>query len=306
MLFTDGAAIEAQFAIDRKSDDLSLQLSLAARPDSPLAGALNALTATDSLFGGFKGGNAGQVVLHAALPAALRPLLGPAVDDMVKDALAKEKDPNKRAMAQKLLNAISPTLKAGEVDALVGLRGPDSSGHYSAVVGLKVQEGKAIEQALKDVVAQAPPPPEGVTIQLDSEKVGGVGVHKITGPMDADAKKLFGDNVAVTLAFRPDAVLVAFGSDTGILKAAVESRSESAPLIRAEASVMRMTPLNKDAPPEAAKMAEKIFGIDPKGSDALWLTLEGGSTLKLRLSMKGKAVQFGAKMSEAGKSKKDD
>jgi len=70
MLFTDGAAIEAQFAIDRKSDDVSLQLSLAARPDSSLAGALNALSATDSLFGSFKGGNAGQVIIHAALPAA--------------------------------------------------------------------------------------------------------------------------------------------------------------------------------------------------------------------------------------------
>src|SRR5205823_3659724 len=60
MLFTDGAAIEAQFAIDRKADDLSLQLGLAARPDSPLAGALTALSAGQSLFGGFKGGDAGQ------------------------------------------------------------------------------------------------------------------------------------------------------------------------------------------------------------------------------------------------------
>src|SRR5204863_4201080 len=102
MLFTDGAAVEAKFAIDRRKDELSLELSLAARPDSPLAGALNTLSATDSLFGGFKGGNAGQVILHAALPAALRPLLAPAVDDLVKDALAKEKDPQKKALAEKL------------------------------------------------------------------------------------------------------------------------------------------------------------------------------------------------------------
>jgi hypothetical protein len=306
MLFTDGATIEAQFAIDRKSDDLSLQLSLAARPDSPLAGALNALSATDSLFGDFKGGNAGQVIVHAALPAALRPLLGPAVDDVVKDALDKEKDPNKKALAEKLLNAVSPTLKAGEVDLLVGLRGPDSAGHYGAVVGLKVQDGKAMEQTLKDVIGQVPTPPEGVTIRLDAEKIGGVSLHKISGPVDADAKKIFGDKAAVTVAFRNDAVLFAFGSDVGILKAALESRPQSAPIIRAEASVMRLTPLSKDAPPEAAKLAEKVFGSDPKGADALWLTLEGGSTLKLRLSTKGKAIQFVNQMSEAGKSKKVD
>src|SRR4029077_19561586 len=107
--------------------------------------------------------------------------------------LAKEKDPIKKALAEKLLNAVSPTLKAGELDILVGLRGPDSAGHYSAVVGLKVQDGKAIEQTLKDLIAQLPPPPEGVKIQLDAEKLAGVGLHKITGPMDADAKKIFGD-----------------------------------------------------------------------------------------------------------------
>ena len=69
---------------------------------------------------------------------------------------------------------------------------------------------------------------------------------------------------------------------------------------------MRITPLKKDAPPEAVKLAEKVFGSDAKGSDSLWLTVEGGSTLKLRLSMKGKAIQFFSQVSEAGKSKKDD
>src|SRR5207245_10830426 len=82
-----------------------------------------------------------NVLVHLALPENVRQVLGPVVDEEIRKDVEKEKDAAKRALAQQFLEAIKPSLKAGELDALFQLNGPTSDKTYDVLVGAKIKEG---------------------------------------------------------------------------------------------------------------------------------------------------------------------
>src|SRR5262249_50409756 len=122
-----------------------------------------------------------------------------------------EKDPNKRQVAEKLYNAILPTLKAGELDAAVELRGPTENKHYAALAALKLKDGQKLEKVLRDLRDQVPQP-ERDKIKLDAESAGSVKIHRldVQQQFDEQAKKLFGDN-PIYIALRNDALFLTGG-----------------------------------------------------------------------------------------------
>src|SRR5262249_665063 len=147
----------------------------------------------------------------AALPKSLHKAFERVIDEGIQKELEKEKDAGKRAQAEALLKVISPTLKAGELDVGASLRGPTANNHYAFVAGIKVKDGDAMEQKLKDGLKRAPEA-DREKIKLDAESAGTLKIHRLDFQehMDANARKIFGASPLYVL-FRPDAVLVAGG-----------------------------------------------------------------------------------------------
>src|SRR5207249_62616 len=120
--------------------------------------------------------------------------------------------------------------------------------------------------------------------------------------MDAQARKLFGDQAAVRIAFRPDAAFVVFGdpSASATVKSLIESKpGKAAAVLDVRGSIARLAGMDKDHGPEAQKVAEDVFGKNPRGKDVVSFRVEGGGAITVKISLKADILKFGSRMSES-------
>jgi hypothetical protein len=293
-LLTEGSDLTLRLKVNRQTHELTAEASLSGKPDSELAKNLAALGGTPSLFGNLAGADSAiSGLIHFALPAEVRKALVPVIDDGIRATLLKEKDKAKRALAEKVLNSLAPTLKAGELDAAVDLRRGSGNKHYRLVAGVKVQDGAAIDQALRELLKELPGEQRG-RIKIDAETAGDVKIHRIDVQKDLDehARKNFGDN-PFYVAVRSDALFIA-GGDNGLaaLKEALVAKPATAPLLRFDVSLARLASVMGKKKVDPQEAAHKIFSGDDKDNDKIHLTVEGGKTLKIRLDLKTPVIKF--------------
>src|SRR5205814_1212883 len=116
-LIEEGGDVELRVAVDRQAGEIVGQLRLSGKADSDLRVRIADLGRAESMFAGLPTeDSAVRLVLRAVVPEALRKNLGPAVDKMVDQAGADEKDTRKREAIKKMLTAVAPTLKSGDYD----------------------------------------------------------------------------------------------------------------------------------------------------------------------------------------------
>jgi hypothetical protein len=299
---TDGAAFDLNLAIDRRAEEASFQMALTGKPGSNLAKHIAGLARRESRFGGLAA-DALKLSVNLAVPPSLRDAFAAVVDEGLEEAINKESDPAKQAAARRLLPTLAPTFKAGSLDLVVGLRGPDAAGHYVFVGGIKVTDGLAIERAVKELAAKMPEN-ERTALKLDAMTVGGVSVHRVDpgDKVDEQGRRLFGDRPAALVAFRPDAVVGVIGGDgaAGALKALIESRPAPAnALYELAISFARIAAIPDVARPAAARdAAREVFGADPGGRDMFRSSIAGGDALRVRAAVKTQVITFGAKISD--------
>ncbi len=297
-LLNDGGTLSARLEIDRKAGDLSLSASLAGKPGSKLAEGIASLGALTSVAAGALGhDSAVEIALDAALPARLREALGPVIEEAFQQAIEKEKDAEKRKLAEPLLKVIAPTAKMGALDAGVSMRGPDAGGLYTVLLAAKIKDGKELERALKDALKESPVKEQG-GLAIDFAKAGDVNIHKaIPDKVDDKTRKMFGDN-PVFFAFRDDALLGAGGPGAlEAIKSAATAGAAPGKIFRMEVAIARVAKLvenNKEAPAVAKRVLKG-------GDDTVRVTLEGGEALKLSLTMKAQLVRFFTELEEAKK-----
>src|SRR5262249_48649073 len=162
------------------------------------------------------------------------------IDESVQSALEKEKDPNKRQVAEKLYGAILPTLKAGELDAAVELRGPTANKHYAAIAAPKLKDGQKGGKVLRDPREQVPQA-ERDKIKLDAESAGSIKIHRLDvhQQFDEQAKKLLGDN-PIYIAFRNDALFLTGGEGgLSLLQNSLTSKPGIMPPFKLNLSIAR-------------------------------------------------------------------
>ena len=122
---SNGQEVGLKLDVDRKAETLSVEVTMDGKPDSKLSGMLARLGKAESLFGSFGSkDSAFQVLLNLALPQDLVKPFGALIDESTAQALKNENDPKRKEQAEKLLKALEPTLKAGELDVAVDLHGP--------------------------------------------------------------------------------------------------------------------------------------------------------------------------------------
>ena len=297
-LLTDGEEMTIKLGVDQKKDDLNAEFSFKAKKGSQLAKDMESIGRTSSLFSALSSDNTAlRVVAALALPVELRNLMGPAIDDAIKDALAKETDPAKLKAMKMVFDAILPTVKAGDLDAGLSLVGPDKDGHFTVIGGAKVVKGKGIEDVVREL-SKLMPEKDQKNLVLDATTIGDVKVHKILMP-EGDPKKVLGESSAY-FAFRDDLVLIAAGPDAlkSLKEALAAEPKKSSTLLKLDMALGRAAALNP-SDPKSAKAAQEVFGKDANGLDVVSVTVEMGESLKVSLHAKAKIIALGAKAQKA-------
>lgn len=299
-ILTEGEELNVRFNVQSDKDDLITDITFKAKSGSGLAKSMAAAGSVKSLFAGLAT-KEDAIFANGAIifNEELKGLIGPAVDQFVMMILEQEKDAVKQALVKAALEKIVPTLKAGDIDGGVSVRGPNKDGQYTIVGGVKVKEGKGLEAFVKDFIKNAPEK-DREKITIDADSVGDTKIHKIViDDMDPEMSKILG-TPAVYLAVRDDALLVGLGPDgLAAVKAAATVTPQTINSLKINVSAARVAGMVKDDE-NVAKVAKEIFGANPSGSDMVSITAEMTDTLKLRIHIKGKVVGFAVKSAEGG------
>jgi len=290
------------FDVDAAKDEISLSAGMSGTANSQLAKDIAALTGKksigsliadkDAIFSGS---------IDVGIPESIRKALIPVIEEGLKKAEA-DAPAEQRELIGKLLKAIEPTLKSGSIDGSFSLIGPDKAKHLTLMIAGRVAKGKGIETAVKEAVGTLPGEIQNL-FALDASKVGEISLHefKISGVPDKDEKfeKTFG-KTSGWFALKDDALVLGVGSmakeSVGM---ALKKPTDAMPLASFSMSVARFAPLMEDGKAEkAVEVAKKLFKGD---DDKMRLTVEGGSSLKLKFAMSGKVLTFFAKIGEEDK-----
>jgi hypothetical protein len=306
-LVNHGKEVQIRVDLDRKESDLAVTARLTGQPDSPLAGYIARLEKPRSIAAALvTPESALSLFANAALPEDLRKDAGPFVDQLVTQILQGQKDENARRLLAKVLHSLTPTVKAGVLDAGLDVRGPGAGGLYTFVLGARVQDGAGIDKALHQVFEQIPEDQRG-GVKLDVAKVNGVSIHSLPGDKtDAQMKRLLGDN-PLYVSVRNDALFLTGGAQgLEVIKEVADLKPKSGRLAYLKLSVARLVPLmgldrQAGVDREAAEAAaRKAFGKN-KDSDQIRITVEGGPALTARMHLRTELVTFGSLMDEAKK-----
>ena len=146
----DGEAVRLKIEVDRKKDELSLELQITAKKGTGLARDIADLKSKKSVAFGTAGdrNTAMLIAVNASLPPSIKKSLGPAIDDVVKLAMEKAPiDEGAKGIIAPLLQAALPTLKSGDLDVGTVLVGPTAENKYTSVSIAKLVDGKSLEKS---------------------------------------------------------------------------------------------------------------------------------------------------------------
>jgi hypothetical protein len=288
-------------SMNKDKNDLSVRLSLSAKPGTELATTIANSGKYQSAFAALLPNNAafrGSIGVH--FPPEMHKTFAKAIEDSAHKALADLPSDAKRKQAQALVDSIIPTIKSGQLDAFFGMAGPVDK-HYTLVAAVKLADGDHVGTVIHDLLEgelKTMPAAQREKIQLDVATVGGVKIHKLELPPDPKTNKVLeglpGDpNLYV--AFRKDAAFLAIGPQSlATLKQAIGSQQTgTVPVFLFDFNLARMadtiakTPKQKEA-------AGKLFIAGKDGR--VRLVVNGGDAMTLRLDVALNVLEFFANL----------
>jgi hypothetical protein len=299
MLVKEGGELSVSLDVDRKQNELSAELTLTGVSGSQLAKDIAGIGKAQSLFAGSLGSDTGLgALVRLVLPDDVKKAMGPVIDEGFEQGLKEIKDDARRARGEKFLEALKPTLKSGDLDMAFTLRGPTAQKQYLVLLGLKVQNGPAIQAALQEML-KGERPEEQARYRWDMDKVGAVAIHSVEVKKELEQFEQLLGGEPLYFAFRQDAILAAYG-DGGLaaLKQAIVAKPAASSAVQAGMAIKRFEPIvsfTQNA--DAGKAIQDAFG-DGKDNDLVRLTVEGGKAIKARFSVKGNVLTFLAKIAE--------
>src|SRR5207245_7649535 len=82
-----------------------------------------------------------RLMLHWSLPDALTEAVRPTVDEVIRKVMLNAAATTERQHAVRLVEALDPTLRAGDLNACFHLLGPGKDQRYSLLMGMQVKGG---------------------------------------------------------------------------------------------------------------------------------------------------------------------
>ena len=317
-LVRDGDSIAMALDVDRKTSEMSLDLTVAAKPGTETAKALRGFQAPPEPVPVPRRRRAPGVLGEhpdgAGGPRELRggPRFGPESGTAGPHArAAKPRGPVPGADEGQ--SGRGGTRRRAGLPALPG-RGRGAA-HYTMLAGLKVRNGKDFDRWFRDSVAQVNLGEKGFQVTLDAAKAAdGTAIHQVSGPFDkndANMARVLG-KATLAFAFRDDAIVGAFGEDAAAaVRKAVEGLSVPPPpdagAVEPVALVARLSGF--DAFPDEEKEREayrhasaEAFRGEAAKQDRVSLTLKGdGDAIRFRLAVDVPALKFLAAVGHASK-----
>jgi hypothetical protein len=300
-LLEGGEEAALRLNVDPKKEEVALELELKGQKGSKLAKDIMSIRENKSVVGGALSfpDAALSINLSASLPENLKKLFPGVVDDVIEIIKKQGNIPGEiQTKAEPIIKAVLPTVKAGELDLGLAMVGPDQSDKYTIIGGLKVVDGKKIEDAVRDLVKKELPPEISDLIQLDAEKLdGGATLHtvKTSAFIDEKGEKVIGKS-DLHVVFKDNMILAAIGPRAKeLLKKAVAGKPADVGVTQVAVSLSRIVPIlgdNAEQLAAAKKAAEKVFGKGASKADEIRFSIDGGDRLKVKLMAKGKAIAF--------------
>jgi len=297
--------LAARLFIDPAAGNIVVEATLNGKPDSELSKLIAAWKQTPNKFAALL--NAPDTVAGFKVRAPLFEEEIRAATVAVLEAAEKEetrtaRDVEKAVMGE-LFKGLARTVKTGEFDAAVAVRGPDKNGWYTGVGAVAFEDPAGLEKEFKTFVQKDAPPDFRENVKWDADKAGNVNIHtwKIKGGGFLDFTKVFGgEDCTVAFAFAPHGVFGAIGPDAvNTLKDALAVKPAPAPVLEAVANPARLAKLIHKIAGENRPDPEidDILGNEDKLRTALSITLEGGKELKgtitVNLRLIPRAMMYG-------------
>jgi len=221
----------------------------------------------------------------AEVPAGSEGVVRAGLDQALDSA---NDDPATAVVKELLRDAVAAMLDTGAIDAgfTVDTSAADDASPIPAItIGMKVKDGAAFEQRVKERLGKADALPADVKVAFDTGRHAGATLHELT----LDTASIPGggqvvDRVTVTLAIAPEHVHILVGGDVKKRldeATANEPADDARPFVGVEASLAAMVDY-------AARMMKAFQPDDPQG-EALGMVAEQAAdkeSTAIRLSVK--------------------
>jgi hypothetical protein len=293
----EGGEARLDLGVNEKAKDLTVNVSVKAKPGSDLAKAIKDLGDVKSpLAGVFAENQAFQGAVNLKLSADLSKTFADLVAEVKQKSIEGIQSKEKQVQAALLFDALMPTATSGEWHAAAAVLGAREK-QYGFVAAVKLKDGIKLGNTVRDLIAEslkdkAIPDAERDKIKLDFDSVGAVKIHRMQMPKEASdtLQKLTGDD-KVYLAFRDDALFLATGQDAlPALKTAIGKTDAAASgSLSFDFDMARMAGMMAMTVEEKA-LASKLF---PAGqSSRVRFAIDGGPALTVRLQMQFNALEY--------------
>jgi hypothetical protein len=278
--------LSTRISVDAPSGNLIVEATLNGKPGSELSKIIAGRKPTTNKFGGLLVAPDTVAGFKVRLPLFEEEIRTAAVAGLnigQKEAVQSTPEISK-VFVEELFKGLIRTVKTGEFDLAIAVRGPDKNDWYSVVGAVAFEDTTALEKEFRSIQKAAPADVRD-DVNLDVAKVGNINIHtwklKPGGFLDV-TKVLGGDNCQVAFAFAPHGVFAVVGPDSvNSLKSALAIPVAESPVLDVVMNPVRVTNLiSKISPnfPGHARL-ERILGKDDKLLSAMSMTVVGGNEL---------------------------
>lgn len=285
-LVRDSETIKVTVSLDKTRHVFLVDKTLQAKAGSGLYQEIQKMGESKSKFSSLIEGAPASMVMHGIMNEVLRSDLDKMLDNLVRKAISEEKSLVKKAVAEKVFQALEPTLKANTYEFAMSMKNSGDSKPMTGIAAVRVKEGKKIEEMVKGLFAEVKDK-TGDAVKLDAETVNGVNLHIINVPAnDKGAKEMieaFGSS-QIVLAFHDDYVVAAIGKESTdqVKKFLAQPAAGNNPApMQMLIHVKPFARYIKEAP--VRKAFETIF-TTPE-SDQIKINLTGGDRLNMKVQV---------------------
>lgn len=299
----DGTEVALDLIVDKSDQEVALELSIGGKPGTPMAQSIKGIAARASRFQPLSAGAPMAGWLSVPVPKPFRERLGQSIEESRKEALAKAKTDDDKALINLMVDALKPTILSEATDLGLAVQGPIAGAKgpkYQIVGGSQLVDGLKVEAAVREAIKKAKPEND-VEITLDFAKTAdGTAVHKVKGKLDDDGARSFGADAALYVAFKNDGIYVVFGEEgpqtlSKVIAAAKPATGGTPVPMELVARVAKLGSMAPDADQRATaeKAAAEIFKGGNAGKDQVRMLMRGeGDSLRLRLGIDVPALSF--------------
>ena len=289
LLLLGGADTAAlRVTLDPATGDVSAEAKLTPKPDTELAKQIAARKPAENRFAGLiTPDTVGAFYFSSPLFAEeIRNGYAALMDEQRKEVV-QNLPMAAKATVEELFKGQARSLKAGELDMLVAVRGPNKDGHYSAVAAMSFDDGSAVEKEFKKWMENDGPPEGFGEFKWNADTADKVNIHtfKPSAELLPPQVKVFGDAPSIAFAFAPKGIFVAFGPDAvGTIKEALKAKPAAAPALDVAVNPAKLAKLIEKGGGNPLEV-EKAIGKEDKLISALSLRVTSGKELSVKLAV---------------------